>query len=91
MWRPRSTWEFVKDSAFRDDVVKVFKSLYNKDPVIEIIHAGLECGIFSERIPGLDAISIGPDLFDIHTPKERLDLHSADRTMQFVLKILETV
>ncbi|MBQ1895865.1 MAG: aminoacyl-histidine dipeptidase [Clostridia bacterium] len=84
-------WEFVKDSAFRDDVVRVFKSLYNKDPVIEIIHAGLECGIFSERIPGLDAISIGPDLFDIHTPKERLDLHSAERTMNFVLKILETV
>ncbi|MBR5991994.1 MAG: aminoacyl-histidine dipeptidase [Clostridia bacterium] len=84
-------WEFVKDSPFRERTIEVFRQLYHKDPKIEIIHAGLECGIFSERISGLDAISIGPDLFDIHTPKERLDLKSAERTVDFVLKILETV
>ena len=55
----------------------------------EAIHAGLECGLLLDKMPGLDIVSIGPDMMDIHTPKERLDVESAGRFCRFVLQVLK--
>ena len=56
---------------------------------MEAIHAGLECGIFSGKIEGLDCVSIGPDMYDIHTPKERISISSVKRVYEFVLEVLK--
>ncbi len=82
-------WEYRKDSPLRDTMLSVFEDMYGKSPKIEVIHAGLECGLLSEKLAGLDAVSIGPDLFDIHSPKERLSLSSAQRVYDFVLRVLK--
>ena len=82
-------WQFVPDSAFRSKLIRIFKELYGKEPVVETIHAGLECGLLSEKIPGLDAVSIGPDTEDIHTPQERLSVSSVQRTYDFIRRIIE--
>ncbi len=63
--------------------------MYHKDPAFEIIHAGLECGIFAGKMPELDIISYGPDMYDVHTYDERLSIRSAERVYDFTLKLLE--
>ena len=65
-------WEYRKESILRDKMCENYKKLYGKEAIIEAIHAGLECGLFGEKINNLDAVSIGPDMCDIHTPKEKL-------------------
>ena len=55
-------WEYKNDSKLRDISIKAYKELYKKEPIVEGIHAGLECGIFADKIDGLDAISFGPDM-----------------------------
>ncbi|MBQ6430638.1 MAG: aminoacyl-histidine dipeptidase [Oscillospiraceae bacterium] len=82
-------WEYQKHSRLRDVMVSVFRELYGKEPVVEAIHAGLECGIFSDRLPGLDAVSFGPQMHDIHTSRERLDLASTKRTWDYLVAVLE--
>jgi len=82
-------WEYRKDSPLRDTMVSVYKELYGKEPVVEAIHAGLECGLFSDKLPGLDSVSFGPNLLEIHTPRERADIASIARTWDYLLKILE--
>lgn len=82
-------WEYQKQSRLRDVMVSVFREQYGREPVVEAIHAGLECGIFSDRLPGLDAVSFGPQMHDIHTSRERLDLASTERTWKYLLAVLE--
>jgi dipeptidase D len=82
-------WEYRKDSPLRDLMVRVFEDLYGRKPVVEAIHAGLECGLFSDKLPGLDAVSFGPDMQDIHTTRERLNIASAARTWRYLLAVLE--
>ena len=82
-------WEYRKDSPLRRLMVRTFEELYGKKPVVEAIHAGLECGLFSDRIPGLDCVSFGPDMEHIHTTEERLNVASAARTWDYLLAILE--
>ena len=84
-------WEYRKDSRLRDVMVRTFRELYGREPVVEAIHAGLECGIFSDRLPGLDAVSFGPQMHDIHTSRERLDIASTERTWNYLVKILEAL
>ena len=81
-------WEFKLNSPLCELFVTEFKKLYGKDPVVESVHAGLECGLIGEKIPDMDMISIGPDLLDIHTPEERADIMSIERTWKFLLHIL---
>ncbi|MDR0889305.1 MAG: aminoacyl-histidine dipeptidase [Oscillospiraceae bacterium] len=81
-------WEYRKDSRLRAVMVESFEKLYGKTPVVEAIHAGLECGIFSDALPGLDAVSIGPNMLDIHTTRERLDIASTARTWDYLLDVL---
>ena len=82
-------WEYRKDSPLRELMVRVFEEQYGRKPVVEAIHAGLECGLFSDKLPGLDAVSFGPDMQDIHTTRERLSVASADRTWKYLLAVLE--
>ena len=81
-------WEYKKDSVIREDVIRVFEKMYGRNPVIEAIHAGVECGILAGKIEGLDGISMGPDIVDIHTTEERLSISSTARTYEFVCKVL---
>ena len=84
-------WEFKKDSRLRDIMVPVYKEMFGKDPEVLAIHAGLECGLFSEKLPGLDCISIGPQMYDIHTSREKLDIASTKRTWDFLLAVLKAL
>ena len=81
-------WEYRKDSCLRETMVETFEALYGKKPVVDVIHAGLECGIFSDRLPGLDAVSFGPQMHDIHTSRERLELASVARTWDYLVAVL---
>lgn len=82
-------WEYQKESRLRDTMVDVYRTLYGKAPVVEAIHAGLECGIFSDRLKRLDAVSFGPQMHDIHTSRERLDIGSVARTWDYLVAVLE--
>ncbi len=82
-------WEYKKDSALRDTMVRVYQEMFGKTPEVVAIHAGLECGLLSEKLPGLDCVSIGPDMQDIHTSRERLNIASTQRTWQFLLEVLK--
>lgn len=82
-------WEYCENSRLRETMVRVYEELFGKKPIIEAIHAGLECGFFCEKIEGLDAVSFGPDILDIHTPSERLSISSLRRTYEYVLAILK--
>ena len=82
-------WEYRSDSPLRELLIEVYKEMYQKEPVVEGIHAGLECGIFASRLDNLDAVSIGPQMYHIHTTKEELSISSAQRTWELVLRTLE--
>lgn len=82
-------WEYKKDSKLRDLMIEVFKDQYGKEPKVEAIHAGLECGMFAGKIPGLDCVSFGPDLSQIHTVRESMNIPSVQRTYAFVLELLK--
>jgi dipeptidase D len=82
-------WEYRKDSPLRSLMVKIFTEQYGREPVIQALHAGVECGIFSSRLPGLDCVSYGPDMTDIHTTNESMDAASVKRTWEYTLAILK--
>lgn len=82
-------WEYRKESPLRDTMVSLYKKLFGKEAEVVAIHAGLECGLLSEKMPGLDCVSIGPDMKDIHTSREKLDIASTRRTWEFLLAILK--
>lgn len=84
-------WEYRENSHLRDVMVKTFEKLYGRKPTVDVIHAGLECGIFCDKIDGLDAVSFGPDLFDIHTVNERLSVSSVQRTYEFLCETLKNL
>ena len=84
-------WEYKKDSALRDTMVRVYKDMFGEDAQIVAIHAGLECGLLSEKLPGLDCVSFGPNMKDIHTSRERLEIASTKRTWEFLLEILKAL
>jgi dipeptidase D len=84
-------WEYRKVSPLSDVMSRVYKRMYKKSPEICVIHAGLECGIFSEKIPGLDCVSIGPDNYDIHTTSERLSISSTVRVWEYLKEVLKEI
>lgn len=84
-------WEYRENSHLRDVMIKTFEGLYGRKPTVDVIHAGLECGLFCDKIDGLDAVSFGPDLFDIHTPYERLSVSSVQRTYKFLCETLKAL
>ena len=84
-------WDYDPDSPLREKMVTIYEEMYGVKPQIEAIHAGLECGIFQSKIPGLDCVSIGPDMQDIHTTRETLSIPSVQRVWKFLLKALESL
>mgnify|MGYP003097756728 CR=1 FL=1 len=82
-------WEYKAESPLRDLFTEVYKDCYNKTPRVETVHAGLECGLIAEKIPDMDMVSFGPNLMDIHTPKERASISSIERVWNFLCKVLE--
>lgn len=81
-------WAYRKDSPLREKMVRVYERMYGKKPVLEAIHAGLECGILAGKIDGLDCVSIGPDLENVHTAQERMSIASVERVWAFLVEIL---
>ena len=82
-------WEYKKESALRDTMVRVYEDMYGEKPGVFAIHAGLECGLLSEKIEGLDCISLGPQAYDIHTPRERLSIASTQRFWKYLQEVLK--
>ena len=81
-------WEYQAESEMRELMATTYRDLFGKEPQIQAIHAGLECGLFSGKIDGLDCISFGPANFDIHTPKERLSISSTERVWKLIVEFL---
>lgn len=81
-------WQYNPDSKVRDIAVKTYKDLWGKEPAIEAIHAGLECGLLKEKLGELDMISFGPNLYDVHTPNEHMSISSVERTYKFLKTLL---
>lgn len=81
-------WEYKKDSRLRSVMTEVYEKMYKNEPVITAIHGGVECGLFSDKIDGLDCVSIGPNLKDIHTYRESMSISSVKRTWEFLLEVL---
>ncbi len=84
-------WEYQYNSPLQQVMVAAYEALYGKQPAIAVIHAGLECGLFSDKLPGLDAVSIGPDALDIHTTEEKMCIPSVARTYEYVCAVLRTL
>lgn len=84
-------WEYKKESVLRDTMVRIYREMYAAEPEVVAIHAGLECGILSDKLPGLDCVSIGPNMHDIHTSREKLEIESTKRTWEFLLEILKAL
>ena len=84
-------WEYRKDSALRDTMVRIYRQMFGKEPEVLAIHAGLECGLLGQKIPGLDCVSIGPQMHDIHTSREKLEIASTERTWRFLLEVLKAL
>ena len=81
-------WEYRAESRLRDVMVEEYKKQYGSEPVVEGIHAGLECGIFASKLDGLDAVSFGPQMENIHTTNEVLSISSTKRTWDLVVSVL---
>jgi len=82
-------WEYKANSELRDSMCKLYKDVYGKEMEVLLIHAGLECGLLAEKIKDLDCVSIGPDMEDIHTTKEKLSISSTKRVWEFLVKFIE--
>ncbi len=83
-------WDYKKESRLRDQMYRFFQRMYERDPEIRVLHAGLqECGIFASKIPDMDMVSIGPDMENVHFPKERLRISSVQRVWEFLVRFLE--
>ncbi len=81
-------WPYARTSKLRDLCMKVYKEQTGKDAEVEVIHAGLECGILSSKIEGLDCISTGPNMSDVHTPDEKISISSMARVWEFLKAVL---
>ena len=84
-------WEYRKDSPLRKTMESVYLKLYGDSPTVETVHAGLECGLWGEKIKNLDAVSMGPDMWDIHTVNERLSVSSTKRTYKYLCEVLKEI
>ncbi|MDD3787081.1 MAG: aminoacyl-histidine dipeptidase [Petrimonas sp.] len=84
-WKPNTDSDILKLAK------KDYKSLFNKNPKVKAIHAGLECGLFLEKYPHLDMISIGPTMTDVHSPDEKVNIPSVAKWWDFLVKLLEDV
>ena len=83
-----NAWQYKKDSFLRERFIEEYKKMFNKEPIIEGTHGGLECGLFMDKIKDLDAISIGPNMFDVHSVNEKVEIKSVERVYNLLLNVL---
>lgn len=81
-------WDYAPNSPMRDRYIAVYRKLYGAEPVIQSIHAGLECGLLKNKIPDLDIISLGANLENIHSPAEKMDLASCEKLWKIIAEML---
>jgi len=84
-----SAWEYREDSPLRDTMCKLYKDMFGVDPIVRVVHAGLEGGAFADQLPGLDCISTGPQAYDVHTSRERMEIASMGRFWNYLLALLK--
>lgn len=85
-------WQYNPDSKLRTVFVEVFEKIYNKKPEINAIHAGLECGLFGGKFNGeMDMISLGPNIYDVHTPDEHISISSTERVWKYFVEVLKVM
>ena len=84
-------WEYQKNSRLREIMERTYEEVFGEKSEVQALHAGLECGLFYEKIPNLDCVSFGPNMQDVHTTEERLSISSTERTWQYLLKVLENI
>ena len=84
-------WEPRADSPLVELAKEIYKKKFNKEPKIDTVHAGLECGLIGDKYDGMDMISIGPNLYDLHNPDERMSIKSTARVWEFVLELLKHI
>ena len=84
-------WEYAKDSKLEQLCVDVYEKLTGNKPVITAIHAGLECGLLLDKMPGCEAISMGPNMFEVHTPNEHLSISSVKNVYEYLLEVLKAM
>jgi dipeptidase D len=84
-WKPDMESPILKISK------AAYQSLFGKEPIVKAIHAGLECGVLGERIPGMDMVSFGPTLEAVHSPDERIHIDTVDKFWIFLLQVLKDV
>ena len=83
-----SAWEYRDDSPLRTVMSSMYEEHYGRKPIVIVLHAGLECGVLGEKIPGLDCVSCGPTAHDLHTANERLEIASVGRSVEYIHKLL---
>lgn len=81
-------WAYNPRSVVKDTILAAYKKLFGKEATVEAVHAGIECGLFADSIPHLDCVSIGPDMGDVHTPREHLSIASSKRTYELLKLVL---
>lgn len=84
-------WQYDSESKIREICQDVHKRMYGKEAKIVAIHAGVECGLFNEKLGKLDMISFGPDLFDVHTPQEHMSIKSVKNVWEYLLEVLKEI
>ena len=84
-------WRFKPISRLRDTAVKTYQDLFNEKMQVAVIHAGLECGAISMHYPDLDMISIGPNIYDVHTPKEKMEIASVEKYYKYLVELLKNL
>ncbi len=82
-------WKYRVESPLRDKMVRVYEEMYGRKPKVEAIHAGLECGILGSKIADLDCVSMGPDMFNVHTTEEKLSISSTAKVWNYLVRLLE--
>ncbi|MDJ0875803.1 MAG: aminoacyl-histidine dipeptidase [Desulfobacterales bacterium] len=84
------SWPPDPDSALLERCREVYTRVFEEAPVVEVIHAGLECGLIGAKVPGMEMISVGPTLRNPHSPDEKLFIPSIDKMLQFLAALLES-
>lgn len=84
-------WQYNPDSKIRDICLQTYKEVTGEEPKVDAIHAGLECGLLMEKMPDVDMISFGPNLFDVHTPDEHMSIKSVQIIWQFINQLLKNI
>lgn len=84
-------WQYKSDSYIREVFSKAYKDMFKVEPEISAIHAGLECGLFKEKLGDADMISFGPNMYDVHTPEESLSISSTERMWNYLLSVLKRI